>query len=477
MADVRARRMDVGLIGLAVMGENLARNIERNGFSVAVYNRTADRTREFVDSLTGEQIVGTSSLADLVDSLSTPRRIITMVKAGSAVDEVVAQLRPLLAPGDVLLDCGNSHFRDTERRQKELAASGVHYFGVGVSGGEEGALKGPSIMVGGPKEAYSLVEPILTRIAARVADGACCAYLGPGGAGHYVKMVHNGCEYALMQCIAEAYDLLAHGVGLNATELAEVFARWNDSDVGSYLVEIAAKVLAKSDDETGRPLVDMIQDRAGQKGTGKWASQEALDLGVPVPSIDAAVAARNLSALKSEREHASQLLHGPVERPRVEQEAIVEATRRALYGSVVASYAQAFALLAAASRERGYGLDLSEVARIWKGGCIIRSKLLDLIQESFAVEPGEPALANLMLDPILTNELNRFQGAWRFIIATIRTYALPCPALSASLDYFDGYRQARGPANLVQGLRDYFGAHTYERIDRPGWFHTEWQES
>ena len=476
--DAAGDLMDVGLIGLAVMGENLARNIAGNGFGVAVYNRTPERTRAFVEGLSsGERIIGTESLAALVGRVARPRRILLMVTAGAAVDEVLAALRPLLEPGDVIMDCGNSHFRDTERRQSELAGTGIHYFGVGVSGGEEGALKGPSIMVGGPREAYQVVEPLLTRIAAQVDDGACCALVGPGGAGHFVKMAHNGCEYAVMQCIAECYDLLAHGVGLTPAELADVFARWNETEVGSYLVEITADVLARIDDETGRHLVELIQDRAGQKGTGKWTSQSALDLGVPVPTIDAALAARNMSALKTERERASQVLHGPVERPRVEREAIIEATRRALYCSVVASYAQTLALLAVASRERGYGLDLSEIARIWKGGCIVRSKLLDLIQESFVFEPGDAPIANLMLDPILTNELNRFQGAWRFIIATIRTYALPCPALSASLDYFDGYRQARGPANLLQGLRDYFGAHTYERIDRPGVFHTEWQES
>jgi len=464
---------DVGLIGLAVMGENLALNVERNGFSLAVYNRTAERTRRFLaERAAGKRILGTFSIQEFVAALATPRKIILMVRAGEPVDEVLAQLRPLLSPGDVVMDGGNSFFRDTERRGRELAVDGIHYFGVGISGGEEGALHGPCIMPGGPKDAYPLVEPILTKIAAQTDEGPCCAYLGPGGAGHYVKMAHNGCEYAIMQSIAEVYDLLAHGVGLEAGEVSSIFAGWNETELGSYLVEITAKVLAYVDPETGRPLVDAILDEAGQKGTGKWTSQSALDLGVPVPTVDAAIAARNVSALKEQRVQAAQELHGPTERPKVEKGAMTEACRRALYASTIASFAQTMALLGAASREYGYGLDLATIARIWKGGCIIRAKLLDLVEESYE---GDPELANLLLDPVIASDLNRLQGGWRLVVLTARTYGLPCPALSASLDYFDSYRQARLPANLIQALRDYFGAHTYRRIDRPGAFHTEWQ--
>jgi len=464
---------DVGLIGLAVMGENLALNVERNGFSLAVYNRTAERTRRFLaERAAGKHILGTFSIQELVAALATPRKIILMVRAGEPVDEVLAQLRPLLSPGDVVMDGGNSFFRDTERRGRELVVDGIQYFGVGISGGEEGALHGPSIMPGGPKDAYPLVEPILTKIAAQTDEGPCCAYLGPGGAGHYVKMVHNGCEYAIMQSIAEVYDLLAHGVGLEAGEVSGIFAGWNETELGSYLVEITAKVLAYVDPETGRPLVDVILDRAGQKGTGKWTSQNALDLGVPVPTIDAAMAARNVSALKEQRVQAAQELHGPTERPKVEKAAMIEACRRALYASTIASFAQTMTLLGAASREYGYGLDLATIARIWKGGCIIRAKLLDLVEESYE---GDPELANLLLDPVIASDLNRLQGGWRLVVLTARTYGLPCPALSASLDYYDSYRRVRLPANLIQALRDYFGAHTYQRIDRPGAFHAEWQ--
>ena len=466
-------RQDVGVIGLAVMGGNLALNLERNGFSLAVYNRTADRTRQFLAGrAAGKRIQGTYSVEEFVASLSTPRKIILLVQAGAPVDEVLAQLRPRLASGDVVMDGGNSFFKDTERRSKEMAGAGIHYFGVGISGGEEGALKGPSIMPGGPKEAYPLVEPVLTKIAAQVEDGPCCAYVGPGGAGHYVKMAHNGCEYAIMQSIAEVYDLLAHGVGLEAGELSGVFAAWNQTELASYLVEITAKVLAYVDEDTGRPLVDVILDRAGQKGTGRWASQSALELGVPVPTIDAALAARNISARKEERTRASQELHGPTERPKAEKGAMIEACRRALYASTIASYAQTMALLRAASQEYGYWLNLAQIARIWQGGCIIRAKLLELIREAY---DGDPDLPNLLVDPVIASDLNRLQGAWRLVVLTARAFGLPCPALSASLDYFDSYRQPRLPANLLQGLRDYFGAHGYERVDKPGTFHTEWE--
>jgi 6-phosphogluconate dehydrogenase len=466
----------VGLIGLAVMGQNLALNIESKGFSVAVYNRTEARTREFMEGpAAGRNVHPTFSVEELASSLETPRKVILMVQAGTPVDQVIEQLRPHLSPGDVILDGGNSYFRDTERRVRELEGTGIHYLGVGISGGEEGALKGPSIMPGGPKEAYPLVEPILTKIAAQVEDGPCSTYIGPGGAGHFVKMAHNGCEYAIMQSIAEVYDLLAHGVGLEPGELASVFAEWNETELGSYLVEITAKVLAEVDSETGKPLVDVILDKAGQKGTGKWTSQTALDLGVPLPSIDAAMSARYISALKEQRIEAAQVLHGPADRPTVEKGAMIESCRRALYASMIVAFAQTLALIAEASKEYAYDIDISEVARIWKGGCIIRAKVLDLIQESFqGAGGGEAGLPNLLLDPVIANDLNRLQGGWRLTVLTARAYGLPCPALSASLDYFESYRQERLPANLIQGLRDFFGAHTYERVDKPGIFHTEW---
>jgi 6-phosphogluconate dehydrogenase len=467
---------NVGLIGLAVMGQNLALNVESKGFSIAVYNRTEARTKAFLAEVApGRNIVGASSIEQLVASLESPRKIILMVQAGAPVDEVIGQLRPRLAPGDVIMDGGNSFFRDTERRSRELVGTGIHFFGVGISGGEEGALKGPAIMPGGPKDAYPLIEPILTKIAAQVDDGPCCAYIGPAGAGHFVKMAHNGCEYAIMQAIAEVYDLLAHGVGVEPAELASLFAEWNETEAGSYLVEITAKVLAEIDPISGGPLIDVILDKAGQKGTGKWTSQIALDLGVPVPSIDAAMWARNASALKDLRVEVAQTLHGPTDRPTVERGAMLESCRRALYASMLVAYAQTMALIVEASREYGYGVDLAEVARIWKGGCIIRAKALDLIQESFqgAADDGS-GLPNLLLDPVIANDLNRLQGGWRLAVLTARAYGLPCPALSASLDYFETFRQARLPANLIQGLRDFFGAHTYERVDRPGVFHTEW---
>jgi len=468
-------KQNVGLIGLAVMGQNLALNIESKGFSIAVYNRTEARTREFLaGTAAGRNLTGTYSIEDLVESLETPRKVIVMVQAGTPVDQVLEQLRPHLEPGDVVMDGGNSFFRDTERRVRELQATGIHYFGVGISGGEEGALKGPSIMPGGPKDAYPLIEPILTKIAAQVEDGPCCAYIGPGGAGHFVKMSHNGCEYAIMQAIAEVYDLLTHGVGMSAGELSSVFAEWNETEAGSYLVEITAKVLAETDPDTGKPLVEVILDKAGQKGTGKWTSQTALDLGVPVPSIDAAMAARNISALKEQRVEASQVLHGPIDHPTVDKGAMIESCKRALYASMLASYAQTMALIAEASREYAYDVDLSEVARIWKGGCIIRARALDLIQESYQGSDEGASLPNLMLDPVVASDLNRLQGGWRLAVLTARAYGLPCPVLSASLDYFESLRQARLPANLLQGLRDFFGAHTYQRVDRPGVFHTEW---
>jgi len=465
----------IGLIGLAVMGENLALNIANKGFPIAVYNRTASVTEAYIaNPAKGKPITATYSVEELVNALETPRRIIIMVRAGSPVDAVLEQLMPLLKAGDVVMDCGNSHWPDTTRRGLATQQSGVHYYGVGVSGGEEGALNGPSIMPGGPPEVYPLIEPVLTRIAAQVADGPCVSYMGRGAAGHYVKMVHNGIEYGDMQLIAEAYDLLSRAVGLSAPELSKIFAEWNRGELESYLIEITARVLSAIDADTKKPLVDVILDKAGQKGTGRWTAQDALDLGIPIPTIEAALWARNISAFKEERVGASAVLKGP-RRSRTlsgkEADRLIESVRQALYASKIASYAQGFALLAAASLERRYELNLAEIARIWKGGCIIRARLLNEIQAAYTREPSR---SNLLLDGEFREAINRRQAGWRHAVQVARRYGVPCPATSASLDYYDSYRTARLPANLIQGQRDYFGAHTYERVDRPGVFHTEW---
>ena len=462
----------IGLVGLAVMGENLALNMEHHGFSVSVYNRTAERTRQLVEGRgRGKKLHPTYDIAEFVNSLAHPRRIFLMVQAGAPVDAVLAQLRPFLAPGDVVMDGGNSFYKDTNRRSKDMEAAGFHYFGVGVSGGEAGALNGPCIMPGGTREAFPLVEPILTTIAAQVADGPCCAYMGPGSAGHYVKMVHNGCEYAVMQLIAEAYDILRSACGLSAGELADIFGRWNEGELSSYLIEITQKVLAYTDPDTKQPLVDLILDQAGQKGTGKWTSQDAPDLGIPIPNIDAALWARNISALKSERVKASEFLTGPTINTRLDS-SFVEVVRDALYTGMIISYAQAMALLRAASHDYGYDLNLSEIARIWKGGCIIRAKLLDAIQAAFR---GSPDLVSLLVDPEVGGLVNRRQASIRQVVQQAVGFGIPTPAFSASLAYFDSYRRARLPVNLVQGQRDFFGAHTYQRTDRAGTFHTEWE--
>ncbi|HLG50437.1 MAG TPA: NADP-dependent phosphogluconate dehydrogenase [Chloroflexota bacterium] len=463
----------LGLIGLAVMGENLALNIERHGFSVSVYNRTAERTRQLVEGRArGKRIRPTYDIREFVESLERPRRIFLMVQAGRPVDEVLAQLRPHLAAGDIVMDGGNSFFKDTDRRSAEFAEAGIQYFGVGVSGGEAGALNGPCIMPGGPREAYPLIEPILTSIAAQTPDGPCCAYIGPRSAGHYVKMVHNGCEYAIMQLIAEAYDLLRSACRLSVPRLAELFAEWNRGELNSYLIEITAKVLERVDEETGQPLVDLILDQAGQKGTGKWTSQDALDLGVVIPNIDAALWGRNISALKRERAAAAKLLTGPDLPAEALDSGFVTTMREALYAGMVISYAQAMALLRTASREYAYDLDLAEIARIWKGGCIIRARLLDLIQAAFR---RDPSLANLLVAPECAAILARTQASLRRAVQAAVGLGIPVPGLGAALAYFDSYRRERLPVNLIQAQRDFFGAHTYQRIDRPGTFHTEWE--
>ncbi len=467
-------KQQIGLIGLAVMGENLVLNIERNGFGVAVFNRTTEKVTDFVNNrAAGRNIKGTYSIEELVESLEAPRRIMLMVKAGAAVDEFIEKLRPLLSRGDILIDGGNSFFKDTIRRNKALTADGIQYIGTGVSGGEEGALWGPSIMPGGQEEAYEALAPVLTRIAAHVDGDSCCAYIGPNGAGHHVKMVHNGIEYGDMQLICEAYYIMANALGMSAADMHDVFSEWNKGELNSYLIEITASILGQVDPETGKPLVDLILDKAGQKGTGKWTSQDALDLGVPAPTIAEAVFARCLSAIKDERVFAAKKIKGPRKKYRGNREQFVEAIRKALFASKICSYAQGFALMRAAGQEYGWELNFGSIARIWRGGCIIRAQFLHLITEAYQ---RDPKLANLLLDPYFNDVVRNAQAEWRKVVATAINSGIPVPAFSSAITYFDGYRQARLPANLLQAQRDYFGAHTYERVDKPGKgpFHTEW---
>jgi len=461
-----------GLIGLAVMGENLVLNIERNGFSVAVYNRTAERTQAFAaGSAKGKRIKPCYTLRELVDSLEKPRKVMLMVQAGDPVDQVISQLAPLLEPGDLIIDGGNSFFKDTERRALNLTKDNINYIGTGVSGGEEGALKGPAIMPGGQFEAYKLIEPILRAIAAKVDGEPCVTYIGPRGAGHYVKMVHNGIEYGDMQLIAEAYDILHRALGLSAKELHSIFAEWNEGELKSYLIEITRDIFAKIDEETGEPLVDKVLDEAQQKGTGKWTSQNALDLGAPIPTINAAVESRIISAYKAERVAASAVLPGPMGRSDGDRKQLIQDVRNALFAAKICSYAQGMALLSAASKEYDYDLKLGAIARIWRGGCIIRAQFLNDITAAYK---RNPELTNLILDPYFKEALLTRQASLRRAIQTAVGLGIPCLAFSASLAYFDAYRTARLSANLTQAQRDYFGAHTYRRIDREGIFHTEW---
>ena len=463
---------DIGLVGLAVMGENLVLNMVSKGFQVSVFNRTTARVDEFLaGQAAGKAVKGTYSLAELAASLERPRRIMLMVKAGKPVDEMIEQILPYLEQGDILIDGGNSFFEDTRRRFKALAAKGIRFVGMGVSGGEEGALKGPSLMPGGDEAAFSEIAPLFTKIAAQVADGPCCSFVGPDGAGHYVKMVHNGIEYSDMQLIAEAYYILSKAGGLSASELHEVFARWNEGPLDSYLIEITRDIMAVNDRETGKPLVELILDKAGQKGTGKWTSQSALDLGIPTPAITEAVFARCMSAVKEERVVAATVLKGPQGTWTGDRQQLIQAVHDALYASKICSYAQGFALLAAASKEYGWNLQFGEISLLWRGGCIIRARFLDKIRDAFAKDAN---LSNLMLDSFFASVLAEAQAPWRLVLKSCRDLGIPTPAFNASLDYYDSYRQAVLPANLIQAQRDYFGAHTYERIDRPGTFHTEW---
>ncbi|KWE89726.1 6-phosphogluconate dehydrogenase [Burkholderia ubonensis] len=464
----------IGVIGLAVMGRNLALNIESRGYAVSVYNRSREKTDELIAEFPGRNLVPTYTLEEFVASLETPRRILMMVKAGAATDATIAALKPLLEKGDVLIDGGNTHFTDTIRRNQELAQSGLHFIGTGVSGGEEGALRGPSIMPGGQRDAYDLVEPILKQIAAKApSDGEpCVAYMGPDGAGHYVKMVHNGIEYGDMQLIAESYAVLKDVAGLTNDELGAVYTDWNQGELDSYLMEITSKIFGKKDDETGKHLVDVILDRAAQKGTGKWTSQNALDLGVPLPLITESVFARVLSSLKTERVAASKVLSGPSATPlQGDRAAFVEAVRRALYLSKVISYAQGFAQLRTASEEYGWNLDLGTIAKIFRAGCIIRARFLQKITDAYA---KDPALANLLLDPYFQDIAANYQASLREVVIAAVKAGVPVPAFASAVAYFDSYRSERLPANLVQAQRDFFGAHTFERTDKPGSFHASW---
>ncbi|HDJ29584.1 MAG TPA: NADP-dependent phosphogluconate dehydrogenase [Candidatus Acetothermia bacterium] len=466
-------KAEFGIIGLATMGQNLALNVEDKGFSVAVYNRTAERTRKFLEEKAkGRRIVPCYSLEELVESLSRPRKVLLMVKAGEPTDAVLEKLFPLLERGDLVIDGGNAHYADTERRLREAEGRGLLYLGTGISGGEYGALHGPAIMAGGHREGYELIEGLFQKIAAQGPEGPCCAYFGPGSAGHYVKMVHNGIEYAVMETLAEAYDLMKRGLSMSCAEMADVFGRWNQGELSSYLVEITEKILRYVDPETGEPLVEKILDTAQQKGTGKWSTQSALDIGTPAPTIAMAVFARVISALKAERTEAEKLLPGPELHLHGDREEFLSDLFGAVYLTVIAAYAQGLRQLRDASAERGWGLDLSEVARVWMAGCIIRSSLLVLIRKAFLEQPGLPLL--FLAEP--------FRSAWekhhvalRRVVARAHEAGIPVPAMDSALDFVDAYRTARLPANLIQAQRDFFGAHTYQRVDKEGTFHTDWE--
>ncbi|OFW21601.1 MAG: phosphogluconate dehydrogenase (NADP(+)-dependent, decarboxylating) [Acidobacteria bacterium RIFCSPLOWO2_12_FULL_66_21] len=473
MTGTQHGRAAIGLAGLGVMGGNLARNIAGHGYAVAGYDISPERSEAFLRGpAAGLPIAGVDSPAALVAALETPRRILMMVPAGAPVDGAIATLAPHLEPGDILIDGGNSWFLDTERRSRALEAQGLNFMGIGVSGGEEGALHGPSIMPGGQRQAYDALAPILRAIAAKAEDGEPCVdYMGPLGAGHFVKMVHNGIEYGEMQLLAETYDLLQRGLGLTVSDLHAVFAEWNTGELQSYLVEITARIFTKMDDETGRPLVDVILDEAAQKGTGKWTSQNALDVGAPIPTIDAAVISRILSSLKEERVAASAVLRGPSPRYSGPRQPLIDAARDALYASRIATYAQGLALLRLASAEYHYDLKPGAVAKIWRAGCIIRARLLGDITAAWDRTPN---LVNLLLDDVFREAIQRRQEAWRNVVRTAVALGIPVLAISSSLAYFDAYRTDRLPANLTQAQRDYFGAHTFRRVDKGGVFHASW---
>ena len=468
------KKADIGLVGLAVMGENLVMNMESKGFTVAVYNRTADKVKNFVEGrAAGKNIIGTYSLEELCNSLAKPRKVMMMVKAGQAVDAIIDQLLPYLEEGDIIIDGGNSHFPDTIRRVEYVESKGLLYVGTGVSGGEEGALNGPSMMPGGSPAAWEYVKPIFQAICAKVEDGSpCCDWVGEGGAGHFVKMVHNGIEYGDMQLICEAYQLMRDYLGMSADEMHEVFAKWNEEELDSYLIEITRDILAYKDTD-GEPIVDKILDTAGQKGTGKWTGIAALDEGVPLTLIGEAVFSRCLSAIKDERVAASKVLTGPAPKFEGDKEAFINDIKNALFAAKIVSYAQGYTLMRAAAKTYGWNLNYGGIALMWRGGCIIRSVFLGNIKEAF---DKNPALTNLLLDPYFKNIIDNAQAGWRRVCAAAMLNGIPAPAMTTALNYYDGYRCEKLPANLLQAQRDYFGAHTYERLDkeRGEFFHTNW---
>ncbi|MFC3039363.1 NADP-dependent phosphogluconate dehydrogenase [Virgibacillus xinjiangensis] len=466
-------KQQIGVIGLAVMGKNLAMNIESRGYSVAVFNRSYEKTEAFLDNeAKGKNFTGAKTIEEFVNSLEKPRKILLMVKAGPATDATIESLQPYLEEGDILIDGGNTLYEDTIRRNKKLDETGIHFIGTGVSGGEEGALNGPSIMPGGQKEAYDLVAPILEAISAKVEGDPCVTYIGPNGAGHFVKMVHNGIEYGDMQLISEAYYILKHVLGMDTDELHDVFTEWNKGELDSYLIEITSDIFTKKDEETGKPMVDVIMDKAGQKGTGKWTSKNALDLGVPLPLITESVFARFISSLKDERVKASKVLNGPKpEKFDGNREELIEAIRKALYMSKICSYAQGFAQMRAASQEYGWDLQYGDIAMIWRGGCIIRAHFLQKIKEAY---DRDPDLANLLLDPYFKEIVEGYQSALREVVSVAIKNGIAVPTFASAIAYYDSYRSEDLPANLIQAQRDYFGAHTYERKDKEGVFHTNW---
>ena len=468
-------KQQIGVVGMAVMGKNLALNIESRGYSVALYNRTGSKTEEVLAENPDKNLLGTYSVEEFIQSIERPRRIVMMVQAGHGTDATIQSLLPHLDQGDILIDGGNTFFEDTIRRSKELADSGINFIGTGVSGGEEGALKGPSIMPGGQKEAYELVAPILEQISAKAEDGTpCVVYIGPDGAGHYVKMVHNGIEYGDMQLIAESYDLMQNILGLSVDEMAETFSEWNKGELDSFLIEITADILTRKDDlGTGKPIVDVILDAAGNKGTGKWTSQSALDLGVPLPLITESVFARYISAYKEERVAASEILSKPNFEYTGDKAELVEKIRQALYFSKIMSYAQGFAQLRTASKEYDWNLPFGEIAKIWREGCIIRARSLQKITDAYEREED---LANLLLDDYFKEITEKYQQSVRDVVSLAVQAGVPVPTFSSAIAYFDSYRSKRLPANLIQAQRDYFGAHTYERTDREGIFHYSWYD-
>lgn len=467
-------KADIGLIGLAVMGENLVLNMESHGYTVAVYNRTTQKVDDFINGRgKGKNIIGTRTVEELIENLKSPRKVMIMVKAGKPVDAVIDQLLPLLDKGDIIIDGGNSHFPDSIRRTKDLEEKGFLYIGTGVSGGEEGALKGPSIMPGGSPAAWEYVKPIFQSISAKVEDGSpCCDWVGEGGAGHFVKMVHNGIEYGDMQLICEAYQIMKELLGMNYEEMHDVFKQWNEGELDSYLIEITRDILAYKD-EDGQPLVEKILDTAGQKGTGKWTGIASLEIGVPLTLIGEAVYARTLSAQKEDRVEASKILSGPKPKFEGDKKQFIEQLRQALYASKLVSYAQGYVLMKHAAKEYGWHLNYGGIALMWRGGCIIRSVFLGKIKEAFVKNPD---LNNLLLDPFFKEKIDNAQNAWRKVVSTAITNGIWIPAMSTAINYYDGYRTEKLPANLLQAQRDYFGAHTYERIDKPRgeFFHTNW---